>query len=210
MTLQASQLAYSRGNRQLFDGLDFEVRPGEALRVAGRNGSGKTSLLRVLSGLAEPVSGEVQWHGQSIRSLREDFSQDLIYVGHGSGIKDDFTACENVQISAALSGRQCSADQACEALNLLGLQGRAHLPARVLSQGQRRRVVLARLAIKPAARLAILDEPFNALDQESINVLSALLSHRLAEGAVVVYTTHQPQPLVASRTHEIHLDDGTA
>lgn len=206
MTLQASQLAYARGNRKLFDGLDFEVKPGEALRVAGRNGSGKTSLLRVLSGLAEPISGAVQWHGQPIRSLREDFSQDLLYVGHGSGIKDDFTACENVQISAALSGRLCSTDEACEALNLLGLKGRAHLPARVLSQGQRRRVALARLAIEPPARLAILDEPFNALDQESIEVLSSLLSRRLAQGAVLVYTTHQPQALAASRIHEIHLD----
>jgi heme exporter protein A len=206
MTLQASQLAFARGKRKLFDGLDLEVKPGEALRVVGRNGSGKTSLLRVLCGLAEPERGEVRWRGQPIRTLREEFSQDLVYVGHGSGVKDDLTASENVQISAVMSGRPCTHEQACAALDLLGLQGRAHLPARVLSQGQRRRVVLARLAIEPAARLAILDEPFNALDQESVEVLSSLLSRQLAQGAVVVYTTHQPQSLVASRTHEVHLD----
>ncbi|MGH6648516.1 cytochrome c biogenesis heme-transporting ATPase CcmA [Aquabacterium sp.] len=206
MTLQASQLAHARGNRKLFDGLDLEVQAGEALRVVGRNGSGKTSLLRVLSGLAEPLKGQVLWQGRSIRSLREDFNQDLVYVGHGSGLKDDFTASENVQISAVLSGRSCSESEACDALDLMGLRGRAHLPARVLSQGQRRRVMLARLAIKPVARLAILDEPFNALDQESVDVLSSLLSRQLAEGAVVVYTTHQSQTLAASRTHEVHLD----
>ncbi|RZL02723.1 MAG: cytochrome c biogenesis heme-transporting ATPase CcmA [Rubrivivax sp.] len=206
MTLQASQLAYARGNRKLFDGLDLEVQAGEALRVVGRNGSGKTSLLRVLSGLSEPLKGKVLWRGQAIRSLREDFNQDLVYVGHGSGIKDDFTASENVRISAALAGRPCSETEACDALDLMGLRGRAHLPARVLSQGQRRRVVLARLAIKPVARLAILDEPFNALDQESVDVLSSWLSRQLSEGAVVVYTTHQSQTLRASRTHEVHLD----
>jgi heme exporter protein A len=206
MTLQASQLAYARGNRKLFDSLDLEVQPGEALRVVGRNGSGKTSLLRVLSGLSEPLKGRVLWRGQAIRALREDFNQDLIYVGHGSGLKDDFTASENVQISAALAGRKCSEADARDALTLVGLRDRAHLPARVLSQGQRRRVVLARLAIRPVARLAILDEPFNALDQESVDVLSSLLSRQLSEGAVVVYTTHQSQTLAASRTHEVHLD----
>ena len=206
MTLQASQLACARGNRQLFDGLDLEVQAGEVLRVVGCNGSGKTSLLRVLCGLSEPLQGKVLWRGHGIRALREEFNQDLVYVGHGSGIKDDFTASENVRISAALAGRPCNEADACDALDLMGLKGRAHLPARVLSQGQRRRVMLARLAIRPAARLAILDEPFNALDQESAEVLSSLLNRQLSEGAVVVYTTHQSQALVASRTHEVHLD----
>lgn len=206
MTLQASQLAYARGHRKLFDKLDLEVQAGEALRVVGRNGSGKTSLLRVLAGLSEPLRGEVRWRGQAIRALREDFNQDLLYVGHGSGLKDDFTAVENVRISAALAGRPCTESEALDALESMGLKGRAHLPARVLSQGQRRRVMLARLAIRPVARLAILDEPFNALDQESVEVLSSLLSRQLSEGAVVVYTTHQSQTLASSRTHEVHLD----
>lgn len=212
MTLQTSGLAYARGHRQLFDGIDLQVGPGEALRVAGRNGSGKTSLLRLLCGLAEPLRGEVHWQGQDIRRAanREAFHQDLRYVGHGSGIKDDLTALENVQAAAALSGRACTRAQARDALMQLGLLDRANLPARVLSQGQRRRVVLARLALQPAARLSILDEPFNALDAESITVLTLLLEKQLADGAVVVYTTHQAQDLAARRTHALNLDAAAA
>lgn len=210
MTLQASGLVCERGHRQLFAGVDLTVKPGEALRVAGRNGSGKTSLLRVLCGLAEPSRGEVRWLGRDIRQAREAFHQDLLYVGHGSGIKDDLTALENVRIGASLSGRPCTPYQAGGALARLGLSDRAHLPARALSQGQRRRLALARLALQPAPRLAVLDEPFNALDRESIQVLSDLLNEQLASGAVVVYTTHQSQELAASRTIELNLDEQVA
>src|SRR5881409_1072606 len=103
MTLQATRLACVRGARQLFNGVDIEIGPGEALWVQGRNGSGKTSLLRVLCGLAEPAHGEVRWHGRSIRRLREDFHRELLYIGHASGIKDDLTPCENLLIGARLS-----------------------------------------------------------------------------------------------------------
>jgi heme exporter protein A len=209
MTLQTSGLACARGHRQLFEGIDLTVQPGEALRVAGRNGSGKTSLLRLLCGLAEPSQGEVRWQGQDIRQARDDFHRDLLYIGHGSGVKDDLTALENIQIGASLSGHPCTPYQAGSALARLGLADRAHLPARALSQGQRRRLALARLALQPAPRLAILDEPFNALDTESIQVLSDLLNEQLAQGTVVVYTTHQSQALVASRTIELNLDERT-
>lgn len=205
MTLQASGLTYARGQRKLFSNLDFDVKPGEALRVAGRNGSGKTSLLCVLCGLAEPQRGEVRWQGRSIRSQRDVFHRSLAYIGHRHGIKDDLTALENVRTSAALAGRACSSAQALHALDQLGLRNRAHMPVRVLSQGQRRRVVLARLAIEPVVPLLILDEPFNALDQESVEVLSSWLSRQLADGASVVYTTHQSQLLTASRHHELRL-----
>ena len=209
MTLQASQLAYARGNRKLFADLGFEVKPGEALRVAGRNGSGKTSLLRVLCGLAEPIKGEVRWRGLPVHRHREVFHQDLIYIGHGHGLKDDLSALENVQISAILAGRACTQAQALMALDAVGLKARAHLPVRVLSQGQRRRVLLSRLALTSqagnASRLLVLDEPFVALDQESVLTLSGLLDQQLAQGAVLVYTTHQPQTLHASHTHELVL-----
>lgn len=208
MTLQASGLTYGRGRRLLFADLDFELKPGEALRVSGRNGSGKTSLLRLLSGLLEPQRGQVHWQGRCIRSHRDAFHQALVFVGHASGVKDDLTAVENVRVSAALSGRSCSLQQALAALEAVGLGPRSSLPARVLSQGQRRRVVLARLAIAPVAPLLILDEPFNALDQESVQVLSSWLNRQLADGAQLVYTTHQSQPLQASRHHEIELGEG--
>jgi heme exporter protein A len=205
MTLQASGLAVARGQRTLLAELDFEVRPGEALRVLGSNGSGKTSLLRVLSGLAEPLRGEVRWQGQPIAAQREVFNQGLVYIGHGHGLKDDLTASENLQASAWLAGRACSREQALLALKQLGLAERAHLPARVLSQGQRRRVVLARLALPGAAQLLILDEPFNALDQGSVAVLTRLLERHLDAGASLVYTTHQGQTIRAARHHEIEL-----
>jgi heme exporter protein A len=200
MTLQASGLTLARGKRKLFADLNFEIQPGDALRVAGPNGSGKTSLLRVLCGLAEPRHGVVPLSAQ-----RDAFHQGLIYIGHGSGIKDELTACENVQTSALLAGRACTRAQAMLALDQMGLSGRGHLPARVLSQGQRRRVVLAGLALRDAASLLILDEPFNALDQASVQVLSSLIGRHLAAGAMLVYTTHQDQVVPAGRHREIEL-----
>ncbi|MGQ0598013.1 cytochrome c biogenesis heme-transporting ATPase CcmA [Aquabacterium sp.] len=214
MTLQASQLAYARGNRKLFEGIDFEVGSGEALRIAGRNGSGKTSLLRLLCGLAQPLKGEVRWHGQSIHRHREGLHQALSYVGHAPGLKDDLSAWENVQFNAVLAGQACTKQQALDALTQLGLQAKAQLPARVLSQGQRRRVLLARLALphtlSGAPRLLVLDEPFVALDQESVQVLATLLNQQLAQGATLVYTTHQPQRLQAAQHHELTLGEPLA
>lgn len=214
MTLQASQLACARGNRKLFEGIDFEVGPGEALRIAGRNGSGKTSLLRLLCGLAQPLKGEVRWHGQSIHRHREALHQALSYVGHAPGLKDDLSAWENVQFSTVLAGQACTKQQALDALTQLGLQAKAHLPARVLSQGQRRRVLLARLALPQALNgaphLLVLDEPFVALDQESVQVLATLLNQQLAQGAMLVYTTHQPQRLQAAQHHELTLGEHEA
>lgn len=211
MTLQASQLAHAHGNRALFEGLDFEVGPGEALRIAGRNGSGKTSLLRLLCGLAQPLKGEVLWRGQSIHRHREVLHQALSYLGHAPGLKDDLSAWENVQFSAVLAGQACTKQQALDALAQLGLQSRAHLPARILSQGQRRRVLLARLALPQALtgspNLLVLDEPFVALDQESVQVLATLLGQQLAQGATLVYTTHQAQALRAARQLEITLGE---
>lgn len=210
MTLQASQLAYARGDRRLFSGLGFELGPGEALRVAGCNGSGKTSLLRVLCGLSEPAEGIVRWNGLPVQRHRDAFHRALTYIGHGQGLKDDLSALENVQINALMSGHACTKGQALAALDRVGLRNRANLSARILSQGQRRRVLLARLALLSAmptdARLLVLDEPFVALDQESIGVLSGLLNEQLAQGASLVYTTHQPQHLSARAHQELLLD----
>lgn len=206
MTLQASQLACARGKRILFDAVDFEVGPGEALRVMGRNGSGKTSLLRVLAGLSEPLRGEVRWQAHTLSHWGADFNRGLVYLGHQAAVKDELTAAENVRTHATLAGQPCTAAQAEAALDALGLKSRAHLPLRVLSQGQRRRVALARLALGPT-RLAILDEPFNALDHESVEVLTHLLARQLAQGSVVVYTTHQDQTLAATRHHTLQLGE---
>ena len=210
MTLHAFQLACTRGDRQLFNDINFELNPGEALRVAGSNGSGKTSLLRMLCGLSSPASGEVRWSGQNIRSVREEFACQLLYLGHANGVKDDLSAWENVLVSATLSGNRVTRADAYQALNQLGLARAADLPTRALSQGQRKRVALARLPLSSAAPLWILDEPFTALDQHAVTELCGTLNHHLAHGGMVIYTTHQEIDLTAGRTQRLDLSRDSA
>jgi len=207
MTLQTYQLAYARGDRQLFRDLNFEMHAGDALWLKGANGSGKTSLLRLVCGLALPLSGEVRWHGRDIRRLREDFHRNLFYCGHAGGVKDDLTALENVAIGSRLSGNKCSKKDAHLALDQMGLAHAAHLPARVLSQGQRKRVALARLCIDPLPTLLILDEPFTALDKDSTDHLCAMLNRHLAQGGMTLYTTHQELTLQAPRLQVLDLSE---
>ncbi|MBH1987179.1 MAG: cytochrome c biogenesis heme-transporting ATPase CcmA [Burkholderiales bacterium] len=205
MTLQASGLAGGRGQRTLFSGIELAVGPGEALQVAGRNGSGKTTLLRLLCGLLEPLAGEVRWRGERLHEQRDRLHRDLIFIGHAQGLKGELSALENVRVSAALAGHPCTRAQALQALAEVDLAARAHLPAQALSQGQRRRVVLARLAWQRSAGLLVLDEPFNALDPESLGLVGSLIGRQLAEGAALVYTTHQAQQVVAARRHTLEL-----
>ena len=205
MTLQACQLACVRGERELFTDLNLEVERGEALRIAGANGSGKTSLLRMLCGLSCPAAGEVLWNGLDIRRQREDFGRQMIYLGHANGVKDDLAAWENVVVAATLGGHPVTRDAAYAALDQLGLGQAADLPTRALSQGQRKRVALARLHLGTRQLLWILDEPFTALDVAAVDALCAALNRHLAYGGMVVYTTHQDVKLHGQRL--LQLDD---
>jgi len=204
MTLQAYQLACTRGERQLFNDINFEIKAGDAMRVAGTNGSGKTSLLRMLCGLAYPAAGEVRWLGRNIRAVREEFGSQLIYLGHANGVKDDLLAWENVVIASTLAGNPVSRDAAYAALEALGLARAADLPTRALSQGQRKRVALARLPLGMQKPLWILDEPFTALDQSAVAELCGTVNRHLAQGGMVIYTTHQEIDLSGQRL--LHLD----
>lgn len=203
--LEAADLQCVRGERTLFSGLDLRLREGELLRIAGANGSGKTSLLRILCGLLAPARGSVRWRGEDIRRLREEFWGNLVYIGHANAIKDDLTAAENLAIACTLRGHQVAPRALREALDQLGIADSERRPARVLSQGQRRRVALARLVLSGQAAVWILDEPFTALDAGAVEIVRALIAEHVERGAAVVYTTHFELEIAAAVSLRVDL-----
>ena len=202
--LEISNLACARGDHQLFSGLSFSLTEGELLQVEGINGSGKTSLLRTLCGFMIPEAGEVKWRGENIRELREEYHAEMVYLGHLNAIKDELNALENLHINAGLSGCALDDKQAFAALRRMGLRGRETLPVKVLSQGQRRRVALARLLVGQAS-LWILDEPLTALDVGAVGLMQELIGEHLAKQGMVIYTTHQPLEVAGVTTRRLSL-----
>lgn len=191
--LSVTQLACRRGDRILFKGLDLDVHAGQVVWLRGANGRGKTSLLRLLAGLSTPEAGQVQW-GSSPRQL--------VYIAHANALKEDLTVLESLRFLARLHGREEGDAQLVNALQGFGMASRRDAPVRTLSQGQRRRVALSRLAIDTQPSVWILDEPFDSLDTEGIATLNALITRHAQRGGSVVLTSHQaltlsePQPLV--------------
>lgn len=202
--LQGIGLACVRGDRELFKDVNFSLESGSLMQVRGPNGSGKTSLLRMLCGLSNPAAGEIHWSGKAIRSLGGDYFAIVTYIGHLSGTKDDLTAIENLRISSAFAGFEIGTKQAKEALEYIGLSGREILPVKVLSQGQRRRVALARLLVCKTP-LWILDEPLVALDVMAVKLIQGLLEQHLQQGGMVVMTTHQEIEIATASTMELQL-----
>jgi heme exporter protein A len=188
--LSIHQLSCQRGHQLLFTDLNFTLGSGQALQVEGDNGAGKTSLLRMVCGLSVPHAGEIRWHDQSVQEDPEAFRGDLFYLGHQLALKEELTALENLQFDAAVSGHVLDLNQAYAALARMGLRGRERLPVRVMSQGQKRRTALARLACS-SARLWVLDEPFVALDVKALDVLRHLLAEHVASGGLLLFTSHQ-------------------
>ena len=202
--LEASNLECVRGERRLFAGVGFRLEGGEMLYLQGRNGSGKTSLLRMLCGLTPPAYGDICWRGESIRKLGETFRSELCYLGHHNAIKEELTPLENLLASAKLAEESLDEDSALDALEQVGLRGREDLACRYLSQGQKRRVALARLVHERRA-LWILDEPYVALDPAAVDLVAGLIGAHLQRGGLAVLTTHQAVEVPAGTVRELRL-----
>lgn len=203
--LEASQIECVRGNRRLFRDLSFRLEAHQALRVRGENGSGKTSLLRIIAGLSPAESGSVSWNDGNIRALGEDYLRDLLFLGHSNGLKDDLSPVENLRYALVLAGAGADEPALRAALADQGLAAIADLPVKLLSHGQKRRVALARLSFSAQKPLWILDEPFIALDAASVKRLARTITSQLQRGGMVMFTTHQEVELpgTAMRTVEL-------
>lgn len=204
--LSVHDLACARGERTLFRGMAFGVHAGQLLLVQGGNGRGKTSLLRLLCGLSQPLDGEICWRGAPISKERESFHREMAYIGHVNGIKDDLTPLENLRMAAGLADRALDEDVAMQSLVRMGLERCLDLPARVLSFGQRRRVALAGLTISNTL-LWILDEPLTGLDVHGVALVEDVLRSHVSQGGMVVMTTHQPLSLEGVQTIPLRVGD---
>jgi heme exporter protein A len=208
--LEAQHLECTRGERTLFSGLNLSLGSGRLLQVGGANGSGKTSLLRILCGLLTPSQGEVRWNGAPAARHRDEFNRDMAYLGHLNGLKDELTPAENLETAAGLSGRASDRKSRLDALEALGVARQADLPVRHLSQGQRRRVALARIALAKAAPLWILDEPFNALDAQAVAQVEKMLAEHVAQGGMVVMATHLRTKIAPAEVLDLDAQAGRA
>lgn len=202
--LEAVNLACERGDKRLFTGLSFQLSQGGLLFLHGPNGSGKTTLLRVLCGLSVPAEGEVRWQGSPIHKLGEDYRAHLSYLGHLNGLKDELTALENLRFATGLAGPPVADELICATLARLGVEMCQDLPTKMLSQGQKKRVALARFVVLKT-RLWILDEAFTALDVHAVDLLQTVLAEHAEQGGMAVLTTHQSVTIPARHIQHVHL-----
>jgi heme exporter protein A len=202
--LEVTNLTCVRGTRRLFRDLNFSASEGDLLELRGPNGSGKTSLLRILCGLATPAAGEVRWQGQAIRKLGEEYYALVAYLGHQNAVKDELTAIENLKISSAVAGKTLSTSEAREILTRVGLSQQQNLPARVLSAGQRRRLGMTRL-LTSTARLWILDELLTSLDETAMNLSREFITEHLKNDGIAIVATHQELNLAVPKIQQLRL-----
>lgn len=209
MSLIVTNLQCTRGDRQLFSGLSLALKPKQLLFLEGRNGSGKTTLIRTLCALFVADKGEIFWHNQRIEDHLEVYRKALFYLGHLNAIKGDLTALENLRFNHMMSGQTNTDNELLDALEQIGLFGYEDFPTRQLSQGQKRRVALARLLVNKSP-LWILDEPFVALDKAAVELLQRIISQHIETGGMAIITTHQAVPLTEGKIQHLNLDDYSA
>lgn len=193
--LTVADLACRRGERILFSGFTLDLAPGELVWLRAANGYGKTSLLRVLAGLARAESGSIHRTGAA-----------PLYLAHANALKDDLTVTESIRFQSLLHGLAPGDAAMADAIRRLGLHARRHAPIRTLSQGQRRRVALTRLCLSHAPITWLLDEPWDALDAEGIAVVSTLLAEHAARGGNALFTSHVVPAIADASLRTMQLD----
>ena len=205
--LEVSQLTAIRYERILFESLSFTINSGELVQIEGRNGTGKTTLLRIVTGLGDRDSGEIFWNGENIESNRDAYHQDLLFLGHQTGVKRELTAYENLRFYLNIHSRKpVDKETIYSALMKVGLVGREDVPVAQLSAGQQRRVALARLWLSDH-KLWILDEPLTAIDKQGVKVLESLFLSHAEDGGIVILTTHQDMFADNPKLRKIKLGD---
>ncbi|EKO3972986.1 cytochrome c biogenesis heme-transporting ATPase CcmA [Vibrio fluvialis] len=204
--LEVKNLTAIRDERLLFEGLSFTIQSGELVQIEGRNGTGKTTLLRIVTGLGDRDDGEIHWNNVNIEADRDSYHQELLFLGHQTGVKRELTALENLRFYQAVHAAGTQEEDLYQALTQVGLAGREDVPVAQLSAGQQRRVALARLWLS-RQKLWILDEPLTAIDKQGVKVLEALFLQHAEQGGIVVLTTHQDMFADNPKLRKIKLGD---
>jgi len=194
MLLETPSLECERHDRLLFKDLQITLAAGEVLQIEGANGTGKTSLLRILCGLRRADDGEVLWQGEEVGGVREDYYANMIYIGHLPCIKGDLTTLENIRSLLDTRSQSAPVDEIDQALAKVGLAGFDDVPAKALSSGQRRRILLAFILLANA-RLWIMDEPLTALDVQGVELVETMLLEHREAGGSAIFTTHHGMQL---------------
>ncbi len=200
--LQTRDLSCMRNDRLLFECLDISLEAGQMLVVEGPNGCGKTSLLRILTGLRLADGGEVLWRGEPIDRLAGDYFEQVNYVGHHDGVKYELSCLENLRLARAMgSPSNSDLDDVLEQVNLYAY-GETEVGS--LSAGQKRRLALARL-LATEANLWILDEPFTSLDKASMAMFSSVFENHLQRKGMIVMTSHHEISLPQQSLQRLNL-----